>query len=270
MKKTSPLGSRLQGRNILLVGGAGNLGPAWAEGILDEGATVFALGPDVFKDTQLEELAARVGRKMLRGHGDVTTPLSSDDLVSAFRTDGDALTIHGVVYNAGIDSPAGATTRDAINFEAPIWDKIFRVNVFGFANIVTAVTPLLAGSSSIVAVGSMYGIVSPRMDLYSHYFDGAGSFKHPAYGASKAALLATVRQFGTHLAARGSRVNALTLGGVEGNQDAAFVAKFSAQNPQERMLPITEALGAMTYLLSDDSLSMTAQNLILDGGYTAW
>ena len=252
------------------MGAAGNLGPSWAEGILNEGATVFALGPDVLEDRQLEQLAARFGGKLLLGHGDVTTPLYSDDLASTFGRDGEALTIDGVVYNAGIDSPAGASPQDAINFDAPVWDQIFRVNVFGFANIVTAVTPLLARSSSIVAIGSMYGIVSPRMDLYSHYFDGAGSLKHPAYGASKAALLATVRQFGTHLAARGSRVNALTLGGVAGNQDAEFVAKFSAQNPQERMVPIIEALGAMTYLLSDDSLSMTAQNLILDGGYTAW
>jgi len=164
----------------------------------------------------------------------------------------------------------GVAKQDAINFDAGAWDRIFRVNVFGFANIVTAVTPLLAVSSSIVAVGSMYGIVSPRLDLYSHYFDGEGSLKHPAYGASKAALLATVRQFGTHMAQQGTRVNALTLGGVAGNQDADFIAKFSAQNPQQRMVPISEAVGAMTYLLSDDSLSMTAQNLILDGGYTAW
>ena len=159
------MASRLQGRNILLVGAAGKLGPAWAEGILNEGATVLALGPDVLKDRELEQLAARSPGKMLLGHGDVTTSLSSDDLASAFGGDAGTRTIHGVVYNAGIDSPAGTSTQDAINFEASVWDQVFRVNVFGFANILTAVTPLLAGSSSIVAIGSMYGIVSPRKDL---------------------------------------------------------------------------------------------------------
>jgi len=264
------LGSRLQGKNILLVGAAGNLGPAWAEGILEEGAAVLAFGPDLQDDAELATLANRFSEKVFLGHGDVTVPLSSTELVGAFSGVAEQPQIHGVVYNAGLDSPPGGAKKDAINFDAGAWDRIFRVNVFGFANIVTAVTPLLADSSSIVAVGSMYGIVSPRLDLYSHYFDGEGSLKHPAYGASKAALLATVRQFGTHMAHQGTRVNALTLGGVAGNQDADFIAKFSAQNPQQRMLPISEAVGAMTYLLSDDSLSMTAQNLILDGGYTAW
>ena len=264
------MGSRLHGKNILLVGAAGKLGPAWAEGVLEEGATLFALGPDLGGSRELAGLAARFPGNVFMGHGDVTVPLLSDQLGRAFSGVDGQLKFHGVVYNAGVDSLPGAASREVMNFDSASWDRIFRVNVFGFANIVTAVTPLLADSSSIVAVGSMYGIVSPRIDLYSHYFDGEGSLKHPAYGASKAALLATVRQLGTHMAQQGTRVNALTLGGVAGNQDAEFVAKFSAQNPQQRMVPVSEAIGAMTYLLCDDSLSMTAQNLVLDGGYTAW
>jgi len=264
------LGSRLRGKNILLVGAAGNLGPSWAGGMLEEGATVFALGLGVNDCYPLNELAKKFPNNLLMGIWDVTTQASDADISEIFPALAGARELHGLVYNAGIDSPAGAGGPQALSFDHATWDTIFQVNVFGFANIVSAVRPLLAETSSIVAVGSMYGLVSPRLDLYSHYFDGKGSIKHPAYGASKAALLALAKQFGTHLAPRGTRVNTLTLGGVEGNQDSEFQAKFALENPQNRMVPISEALGAMTYLLSEDSLSMTAQNLIVDGGYTAW
>jgi len=116
----------------------------------------------------------------------------------------------------------------------------------------------------------LYGLVSPKPGLYSHFNDGAGSIKHPAYGASKAALVAAARQYGTHLAGRGIRVNTLTLGGVAGGQDANFVEKFKNHVPQAKMLTIEDIAGAMVFLLSDDSRGMTGQNVIVDGGFTAW
>jgi enoyl-[acyl-carrier-protein] reductase (NADH) len=62
----------------------------------------------------------------------------------------------------------------------------------------------------------------------------------------------------------------LTLGGVAAGQDSQFVAKFEGHVPQGRMVPREELPGSLVYLLSDDSLSMTGQNLIVDGGYTTW
>jgi enoyl-[acyl-carrier-protein] reductase (NADH) len=62
----------------------------------------------------------------------------------------------------------------------------------------------------------------------------------------------------------------LTLGGVAAGQDEEFVSKFTQHVPQARMVPREELPGALTFLLSDDSLSMTGHNLIVDGGYTTW
>jgi enoyl-[acyl-carrier-protein] reductase (NADH) len=36
------------------------------------------------------------------------------------------------------------------------------------------------------------------------------------------------------------------------------------------MLSIADITPAMVYLLSDDSRGMTGQNMIVDGGFTAW
>ena len=270
MRMISSLGNRLSKISILLVGAAGNLGPEWARALLGEGALVYAVGLETRDNPELARLAREFPERLLCGDLDVTQDLTARTIENALSQPEGALRLDGVVLNAGIDSPPGANRSEVSSFDIREWERIFRVNVFGAVNVLSAVVDVMANPSAAVAVGSIYGLISPRVDLYDHFFEGAGAFKHPAYGASKAALLSVVRQFGTHLAPRGIRVNALTLGGVEGGQDTAFVEKFVNQVPQNRMVPLDEISGAMIFLLSDDSLSMNSQNLVIDGGYSAW
>jgi NAD(P)-dependent dehydrogenase (short-subunit alcohol dehydrogenase family) len=150
------------------------------------------------------------------------------------------------------------------------WERVFRVNVFGVVAILNTLLPALANPSSVALLGSLYGIVSPKPALYSHFNGGAGSLKHPAYGASKAALVALGRQYATHLAPEGVRVNTLTLGGVEAGQDSEFMAKFGQHTPTGQMLSVEDVLGPLVFLMSDDSVAMTGHNLVVDGGFTAW
>lgn len=270
MRTISSLTNRLSNKSILLVGAVGNLGPEWARALLEEGALVYAVGLETRDNSDLARLSLEFPESLFRGDVDVTATVSVEAIERALSVPEGTLRLDGVVLNAGIDSPPGANNSEVFSFDASEWERIFRVNVFGAVNVLSAVVGSMNSPSAAVAVGSIYGLISPRVDLYDHFFDGAGAIKHPAYGASKAALLSIVRQFGTHLAPRGIRVNALTLGGVEGAQDPTFVEKFVNQVPQRRMVPLGEISGAMVFLLSDDSLSMNSQNLVIDGGYSAW
>jgi NAD(P)-dependent dehydrogenase (short-subunit alcohol dehydrogenase family) len=116
----------------------------------------------------------------------------------------------------------------------------------------------------------MYALVSPTSSLYDHYNEGTGSIKNPAYGASKAALVAVCNQYATQFGADGIRFNILTLGGIEGDQDTEFKNKFRAKVPLARMGTTGEIGTALTFLLSNDSSYMTGHNLVLDGGFTKW
>lgn len=264
------MANRLDGKRVLLVGLQGNLGPVWARGLLNEGATVLGVGLPGGDSSNVEALEAEFGSQFVYGGVDVTEELTPEVLDSALGGRLRGAPLSGLVYNAGIDSPPGSPVAGVLDFSSQVWSEIFAVNVFGLPNILRAISEFLDNPSSIVAIGSVYGLVSPRLDVYSHFADGAGTIKHPAYGASKAALHALVRQYGTHLAPRGIRANLLTLGGFQGDQDSTFQEKFNQNVPQGKMVQAKDVVGGLVYLLSDESLGTTSHNLIIDGGYTAW
>lgn len=261
---------RLTGKTIVVVGAAGNLGPRFVDALVNEDATVIALGLGVDADTALSRARTSSPEHVVLGELDITEETTLQGLSQACGKDLTAGSIHGVVMNAGIDSLPGSGKVSLADYDMAEWERVFRVNVFGVVGILNTLLPALANPSSVAFLGSLYGIVSPKPALYSHFNDGAGSLKHPAYGASKAALVALGRQYATHLAPQGVRVNTLTLGGVEAGQDPEFMTKFGQHMPTGQMLSVADVLGPLVFLMSDDSLATTGHNLVVDGGFSAW
>jgi gluconate 5-dehydrogenase len=67
------------------------------------------------------------------------------------------------------------------------------------------------------------------------------------------------------------RVNGLSPGPFpRDTAPAAMVERLSQKSPLGRMGQPSELKGALVFLASDASSYMTGQNLIIDGGWTAW
>ena len=268
LKATLRLANRLTGKTVVVVGAGGNLGPVWVKALLSEGAHVIAAGLDASRDDTLATLASAHAGELDIVDLDISDPGGVE--AKSLLGDRGLHSIDGVVLNAGIDSIPGTGKVALADYSFSDWQQVFDVNVFGIVSTMNALVPYLANPSSVVTLGSMYGVVSPKAHLYDHFNNGAGSMKNPAYGASKAALLAVTQQYGTYLAPQGVRVNMLTLGGVAAGQDQEFVTKFLDHVPQGRMVERDELPGALVFLISDDSSAMTGHNMIVDGGYTTW
>ena len=117
--------------------------------------------------------------------------------------------------------------------------------------------PLLKrGGGSIVNVGSIEGL--------------GNNPRHPAYGASKAAVVNLTRYLATLWAPHGVRVNALSPGGVLGGQDEEFKRKFCRRVPMGRMATAEDLRGPLLFLASQASAYVTGTELVVDGGFTAW
>ena len=262
-------------KDVAVVTGAlGKLGPIWIGALLDAGARVVAI-----------DLSGQVPGQ---GFGSLQKTYGDDrlQLVHADVTDRQSLAAacsrcletYGVpsilVNNAGIDRPpdsSGATCRLE---DIPLAEnlRILEVNTAGLFLVTQVIGKPMAdaGRGSIINIGSLYAGVSPDARFYDHLQSDPPFLKPPAYGASKAAVVSLTQYLATHLAPFGVRVNALSPGGVLGDQDPEFKRKFCDRVPLGRMATPDDLRGPLLFLASRASAYVTGINLIVDGGFTAW
>jgi len=264
----------LKGEIAVVTGALGKLGPIWIDTLLEAGAKVFALDhPSAQKSEAFKELEANYDNRHLQlAFSDVTI---REDVESVCQKCLDAFGVPSIlVNNAGIDQPPDQLDKSYCLEEIPleINRQVFEVNALGLF-LVTQVfgsQMVKTGRGSIINIGSLYASVAPDSRLYDHIKCDPPFLKPPAYGASKAAVVNMTRYLATLWASCGVRVNALSPGGVSGDQDPEFRQKFCARVPLGRMAEDSDLRGPLLFLASAASAYVTGIELIVDGGFTAW
>lgn len=258
----------LAGRKALVSGGAGHIGGAVGETLVELGADVCILDlnmPDcrqrVASLTDIREDSATAVS------GDLSDENSTRAAVrqTVERLGGLDILIHCAAYVGTTEAPGWAVPFEQQTVAA--WDTALRVNLTSAFVMVQEAREALAasGHGSVVLFASTYGMVGPDFRLYEDT-----SMANPAgYGASKGGLLQLMRYLSTALAPR-VRVNAISPGGVWRDQPEVFQQRYVDRTPMGRMATEEDLKGAVAYLASDLSAYVTGHNLVVDGGWTAW
>jgi NAD(P)-dependent dehydrogenase (short-subunit alcohol dehydrogenase family) len=262
----------LTDRVVVLTGAAGLLGRRYARALLDAGARVALVDIDGGALKQLvQELSSP---RALALEADVADREAVRGMVADVGAAFGGVDV--LVNNAAIDPKFDRDTaaQHAVAFETfPLeaWNAAIAVNLTGMFLCAQAVAPVMLGRGAgvIVNVASIYGLVGPDQRLYATTAPEP-VFKPVTYSVTKSAVYGLTRYLATYWAGRNIRVNALTPGGVENDQDPAFVRRYSARVPLGRMARPDEFCGALIFLASDASSYMTGANLVVDGGWTAW
>jgi gluconate 5-dehydrogenase len=121
--------------------------------------------------------------------------------------------------------------------------------------------------ANIIMLGSMYGVAGS----YPETYEGVCPASPVAYHTLKGGIIHMTRHLAVYWAKNGIRVNCLSPGPFPGPlAHSEMVERLCKKSPMGRMGIPSELKGALVFLASDASSYMTGQNLIIDGGWTAW
>lgn len=252
--------SRLEGKVALVTGAGSGIGKATARLFAREGASVVVVGiPEPWITATRDEIAGEGGRAIAIP-ADVT---SAADVESAVRTTVEAFGALDVVFNnagIGLVSPIEETSMET-------WERSIAVNLTGvFLGCRYAIPAMrrLGGGGSIINSASTAALT--------------GLPGRSAYAASKGGVIAMTRVLAMECAAQGIRVNSISPGATEtemvqrlyadtGDPEAAR-REHASRQPIGRLSRPDEIAKAVLYLASDESLTVTGTNLVVDGGFS--
>jgi 2-deoxy-D-gluconate 3-dehydrogenase len=166
----------------------------------------------------------------------------------------------------------GITPGAFEDYPLDLWNSALNVNLTGtFLMTQACVRPMIeqGKKGSIINICSTYGLNGPDQRIYVK--DGNRvAFKPVYYTVTKAGVMGFTKYLAAYYAGTDIRVNALTPGGVFNNHEDYFVRNYSAKTIIGRMAQKDEMNGALLFLASDASSYMTGNNVVVDGGWTAW
>ena len=253
----------LSGRVALVTGGAGWLGRAICHALAEVGARVVVASRNLKRcQAVADELAA----------GALAFPLDVNDEAAVRRcvdrTVEEAGRIDVLVNNAYSGSRAGIDDSTSDDFQGAMRTGV--TAYFIAAQQAVRHMRRQGGGGSIINNASMYGLVASYPDAY----EGLDVNSPPNYHAVKGAVIHLTRHLAVYWAKDRIRVNAISPGPfphdhVSTHQDE-FLRRLTTKVPLGRMGEPHELKGAAVFLASEASSYMTGQNIVIDGGWTAW
>ena len=259
----------LSGRKALVTGGAGHIGLAVGETLVELGASLSILDLDA---SACRARAVELSRIREGGCFPVPCDLSDEQAIrkavhqAIDMMGGLDILIHCAAYMGIPEIPGWVVPFEKQTVEA--WEFEMRVNLTSAFVMVQEAKKALSSSDhgSVIFFSSIYGSVGPDMRMYE---DDATMGSPAAYSVSKGGLNQMTRYLATVLAPQ-IRVNTISPGGVWRNQQDSFHKKYVSKTPLGRMATEEDLKGAVAFLASDLSAYVTGHNLAVDGGWTAW
>ena len=271
-KKSSELFS-LANKVVVVTGGAGLLGQVFCQALVDVGAHVAIVDLDLASaETAAKKVNKSDAQKVVAFESDITSPESVTQMVANVVKQLGRIDV--LVNNAASKgSSLDAFFESFEDYSLKTWREVMSVNIDGLFLVAQAVGKQMKkqGGGSIIQTSSIYGVVAPDQRIYEGSEYNGRAINTPAvYSASKAAVNGLTSYLSTYWASSKIRVNSLTPGGIASGQNSEFNKKYSNRVPLGRMGEASELVGALIYLASDASSYVTGQNLIVDGGLSAW
>jgi NAD(P)-dependent dehydrogenase (short-subunit alcohol dehydrogenase family) len=258
----------LKGKRALITGANGYIGRQIASTIAELGGDLILVDKPGSSFTDLvQELNKSFEIKIITIDCNLEDNTSREELILSVSKQKDPLNI--LINNAAFigTSDLEGWVTDYKDQSIDTWQRAIEVNLTAVFHLTKGLTPKIQTSKngSIINIGSTYGVLGPNYSLY----EGTEMGNPAAYASSKGGLIQLTRWLSTTLAPE-IRVNSISPGGVFRGQPNSFVERYENLTPLKRMATEEDFKGGIAYLASDMSAYVTGQNLLIDGGWSAW
>jgi gluconate 5-dehydrogenase len=253
----------LKDRVVVITGGNGTLGAAYAQAFALHGAKVVVTARRMDTLEETVKSVAEIGGECTAISGDVTDIVAQQAIVDKVHQMYGRIDI--LINNAGMAFRAPAEDMPADKF-----DQVLNVNVTG------TLVPCQVFGRYFMKQGQGKIINTSSVRGFCGHPDG-----YSAYAASKAAVDSITKQLSTEWSIKGVKqgfrinVNAIAPTLIKSPltqeicEDPARIAPFLARLPMGRVAETKDMFGLVLFLASDASNFINGQIIYVDGGCTA-
>jgi gluconate 5-dehydrogenase len=253
----------LTGKTALVTGARGYLGSALAAALAEAGCRVIVSS----RDREGAEACA-TGLPTPAGQKHRGVALDYTEAASIERGFAEAVNLAGTIQIL-VNNGHNPVKSDWRSVTAEEFDRQLSnaTGYFVLARLLRDHAVERKTPASVILLGSMYGVVGSYPDAY----EGVCAASPAAYHALKGGIVQLTRHLAVYWARDGVRVNCLSPGPFPSEKaPAEMVERLIERSPMQRMGRPHELKGAIVFLASEASSYVTGQNLLVDGGWTAW
>ena len=238
----------LNGKRVLITGGASGIGRATAQRFYDEGATLLLCD---LKPLDQTDLTQSFPERMHYVAANVATQAGLDAVDAGIKAMGG---VDVLINNAGITKD-----RSALKMTIEDWDQVIAVNL----TAVFRLAQICAGHMKTQGTG---GSILSAASVVAHY----GNFGQANYVATKAGVIGLTKTLAREFGRAKIRVNAVAPGFIDTPMARAVpeanLAAMMDRTPLARLGQPEEIAAAYAFLASDDGAYITGTCLNVDGG----
>lgn len=247
----------LQGKVVIVTGGAQGIGEAIAEKFAGEGAQVVIADINSERGAAIAQKINSNGKSCMFTYCDVSEEQDVDSLVS--KTEAAFGRVDIIVNNAAI-----AIYKKMEQYTPQEWDKVVNVNLRSIYLLASRCIPIMIknGGGSIISISSVHARTT--------------STSNNPYVATKGAITSLTRAMALEGAPHNIRVNCISPGAILtpmllenwGEVDPS-VHPLLSRIPLKRFGIPDEIASVALFLASDSASYITGSELLVDGGLSA-
>lgn len=247
----------------LVTGGAGFLGSEYCKFLAKKNFTVLCVDNNRKNLAKIKSLKIK---NLITYECDISNYKMVEKL---YKNLNKSYFVNVLINNAAID--AIPFKKKGVSKKFPtkeMWDQEFDASLKGSFFMISffGETMLKKKQGSIINIGSDLSVIAPNQKVYKSSY--SNYIKPVTYSVIKHGMVGLTKYFASLYGPKNVRVNMVSPGPVQNKQKRKLIKAIKEMTPMDRLGRPEDLLGLILFLISDQSVYITGQNILVDGGKT--